>query len=235
LATNVIGVPSWSTNAVLVDNSNPAVLAYRDVEINGSTNINLCNGTVRFWFKPDWDSGSGPQSEAPLLELGAKGSTNGAWGLFLDPQGATISFCTQTNSLDTLTTNLTAPISWTSNQWHQIVLTYSATNSTLYLDGQVVVTSGLGVACYPGPTVRAQGFTIGSDAAGNNQASGAFDELETFNYPLDISSALDADGDGVVDYVQDIYSNGQGNSGQTNWLGILQVIITQPRNNSIIP
>jgi hypothetical protein len=190
VATNLVGVPSWNTNAVLIDSNNPAVLAYRDVETNGNANINLRNGTVRFWFKPDWSSvdqgGTGPQAEGRLLEMGTQGSTNGWWGLVVGSSGTNIYFGTQTNSTGTLTTNLSTAISWSSNVWHQVVLTYGATNASLYLDGQPVVTNGMGVAYYPGLAVRANGFEIGSSPSGTNQVRGVFDELETFNYSLSL-------------------------------------------------
>ena len=66
-------------------------------------------------------------------------------------------------------TNLTASVNLASNQWYQIVLAYSPSNSTLYLDGQPIATNGLGVTYYPNRTERANGFTIGSDANGTNQ------------------------------------------------------------------
>lgn len=216
LATNnLVGIPSWSTNAVLIDSANPAFLTYRDVETSGDANINCRSGSVRFWFKPDWSSadggGLGPQSEARLIELGTQGSANGWWGLVIGSAGTSLYFGTQTNSTSTLTTNLTAIVSWTSNVWHQIVLTYSPTNSSLYFDGQPVVTNGLAVACYPGPAARALGFSIGSSASGANQARGAIDELETFNYPLDPAGIaanyqtmyqMDSDGDGLPNILE---------------------------------
>ena len=192
LATNLAGVPSWSTNAVRIDTNNIAILKYRDVETNGNANINLRNGTVRFWFKPDWSSvdqgGTGPQSDGRLIEMGIKGSTNGWWAMVLGSSGTNLYFGTQTNASGTLTTNLANAISWTSNIWHQVVLTYQTTNSSLYIDGLPIATNGLGVTNYPGLIARTAGFTIGSSASGTNQAKGAFDELETFNYPLDSGS-----------------------------------------------
>ena len=188
LATNVVGVPSWDTNAVLIDSTNPAILKYRDVETSGNANINLRCGSVQFWFKPDWSStnagGVGPQGEGRFIEMGTKGTTNGWWGLAVNSTGTNIYFGTQTNSSSTLTTNLTATMSWTSNVWHQVVLTYSPTNSSLYVDGQPVVTNGTGVAYYPALNVRTNGFNIGSSASGTNQARGTFDDLQTFNYAL---------------------------------------------------
>ena len=72
----------------------------------------------------------------------------------------------------------------TSNDWHQLVLTYGPGNSAIFIDGQAVETNGMGVGYYPDATALNNGFYIGSDNAGNNQARGQFDELETFNYPL---------------------------------------------------
>ena len=69
------------------------------------------------------------------------------------------------------------------------------------------------------------------------------------NFPLDIGlhrialdvngSANDADADGIPDYLEDPNGNGAVDSGETDWqsasdLG-LKVIITRPKNNSIIP
>jgi hypothetical protein len=188
---NLVGVPSWSTNAVLIDNSNPAILAYPDVGISGNANINLCFGTIRLWFKPDWSSadppwqrGTGPGSDGRLIEVGNYNPafTNGWWALYFNPEGTQLSFGTSTNGAGT--TNLSAPISWTAKRWHQIVLTYSPTNSSLYLDGQVVATDGPGTNYYPSLTEQANGFRIGSDVYGANQAGGVFEELETFNYQL---------------------------------------------------
>jgi concanavalin A-like lectin/glucanase superfamily protein len=215
LATNVVGVSSWDTNAVLIDSTNPAILKYRDVETNGNANINLRNGTVRFWFKPDWSStnanGVGPQSEGRFIEMGTKGSTSGWWGLVVDPTGTNIYFGTQTNSTATLTTNLTTTINWASNIWHQVVLTYSPTNSSLYVDGQAAGTNGAGVAYYPALNVRTNGFTVGDSVLGTNQARGTFEDLDTFNYPLDAGSIqanyqaailLDSDGDGLSNILE---------------------------------
>jgi hypothetical protein len=204
LATNVVGVPSWNTNGVQIDTTNVAILKYRDVETNGNANINLQKGTICFLFKPDWSSGdqggTGPQAEGRLIELGAKGTTNGWWGLVIDPSGENICFGTQTNSTGTLNTNLTAQISWTSNTWHWVVMTYSSSNSSFYLDGQPASTNGIGITNIPGLVVRNKGFTIGSSASGTNQVKGVFDELGTFNYPMSQADALDINSDGIPDW-----------------------------------
>jgi len=195
-ATNLAGVPSWDTNAVRLDTNQPAILGYRDVETNGNANINLRSGSVRFWFNPDWTSvaagGSGPGAYGRLIEMGSNSPvfnanswslsrTNGWWSLFFTPDGNNLVFGASTNGAGGV--NLAAGISWTTNQWHQVVLTYSPTNSSLYVDGQLAGT-GAASLWYPNLTERSRGFRIGSDQNGVNQARGAFDELETFNYPL---------------------------------------------------
>ena len=209
LATNVYGVPSWATNAVLIDSTNAVGLSYRELETNGNANINLRNGTIRFWFKPDWSSmfegGTGPGTAGRLIEMGSynPASTNGWWSLYFSPDGDTLYFSTATNGM--IITNLAVTIAWDSNIWHQVTVTYSAVDSQLYLDGQLV-TSGAGVVGYPNSAERSSGFRIGSDQTGNYQAEGAFDELETFNYPLSDTAILknyqwavnlDSNGDGT--------------------------------------
>lgn len=196
---NLVSVPDWSTNAVVVDSILPSYLAYRDVETNGYPNFMPWNGTVRFWFKPDWQSGIGPGSQARLIEMGEKDSGDWVWvdwnyqwkehgrwwGLIISPDGTGLSLITQANEFTE--TNLNTAVNWTPDDWHQVTLTFGPTNSTLYLDGRVVVTNGLGVNLWPDASIRANGFFIGSDNQGNNQAQGQFDELETFNYAISAS------------------------------------------------
>ena len=203
LATNIIRVSSWDTNAVQINCTNAAILKYRDLETNGNANILLPAGSIRFWFKPDWNSGTGTGAAGRLIEVGNQTATNGWWALALNTNGTQLTFGTQAGGL--AMTNLAAPIYWDSNQWHQVVLTYTGTNSSLYLDGQPA-TNGAGSVFYPNAAERAAGFRIGSDANGGNQAAGTFDELETFSYPLDATTILtnyqwavnlDSDGDGL--------------------------------------
>jgi probable HAF family extracellular repeat protein len=176
IASNVMDVASWSGagNALLVDTNSAALIAYRTVETNGSCNIDLQNGSISFWYKAD----TTPYANGRFIEVGSFGLTNDWWSLLIDGSGEAIDFCTATNGA--VTTNLTAAINWATN-WHQVVVTYSASSSALYLDGAPAQSNGLGVSCWPGPQVMAQGFAIGSDfATGLQQMGGEMDELQTF-------------------------------------------------------
>jgi len=187
IANNVSGTVGVIGNAVRVDCPSAAILQYHDVETNGMANILCSQGSVRFWFKPDWTSstagGAGPGSAGRLIELGQYETnlTTGWWALYLDAGGNNLLFATASNGV--VVTNVSANISWTSNQWYQVVLTYSPTNTILYTN-LCAAASGTGVAYYPNAADRSAGIRIGSDSTGNNQAHGTFDELETFNYPL---------------------------------------------------
>ena len=152
LASNLAGIRSWSSNAVLVESGNPALLAYNVVETDGNTNINCRTGSVLFWFKPDWSStnvgGDGPGAWGRLIEMGdySPAYSDGWWGLYLSPDGTQLLFGTSANGGGM--TNLSANISWYSNEWYQIALTYSPSGSALYVDGQLLV-NGTGVTYFP--------------------------------------------------------------------------------------
>jgi hypothetical protein len=206
--TNVQNVLDGSNHVLRVNSAAPANLKYRDVEISGQPNIDLANGSVAFWFRPNWTSssngGTGPGDVAQLISLGqwTSNATYGAWNASISSDGSTLFFCSQTNGAGA--TNLTASINWNSNEWHQITLTYCASNSTLFIDGQSIA-SGSGVVNYPDAFVRADGINIGSDRSGSQQARGEIDELQTFNYtliPAEVTQLLDSDGDGIDDITE---------------------------------
>jgi hypothetical protein len=178
--------------SLVVDSTNQAWLQYNVYENDGKTNLTVDAGTVMFWFAPSsWSStnqgGTGPGEYGRLLEVGGytPDSSFGLWSIYVDDVGANIYFSTQTNDISSnLTTYVSAPISWTTNYFHYVALTYSATNTALYLDGGLAAT-GPPLAIYPGPDVLANGFFIGSDSNGIYQANGLFNNLVTYNVPLD--------------------------------------------------
>jgi len=189
LSSSVLG----NGSSLVVDTNLPAWLQFNIVESSGATNFSPNFGSVVFWVAPgDWTSssagGAGLGGYGRLFEAGTytTNSSIGLWSLYLDPAGDNLYFSTQTNDLSgTLTTYLTAPISWTTHYFHFVALSYSPTNTSLYLDG-TLVTNGPGLTVYPGPNVTT--FCIGSDNTGVYQAQGLFDSVATYSAPLDAST-----------------------------------------------
>lgn len=181
-------------SSLMVDTNILAWLQYNVHEGDGTTNLTVDTGTVTFWFAPSWSStnagGAGSGEVGRLLEAGAytADSSFGWWSIFVDGGGNNLYFAAQTNDLSSsFTTYLSAPISWTTNYFHFIALTYSPTNTAFYLDG-ALVTNGSPITVYPGTNALANGFFIGSDSNGMNQAHGLFNSLATYNVPLDAGS-----------------------------------------------
>ena len=181
-------------SAVVMDSPDAAWLRYNVQESDGTNNLSVNFGSVMFWFAPNWagtnQDGTGPGQWGRLLEVGdyTTNASYGWWSLYVDPAGANIYFAAQTNGAEAV--YLSCPIAWTTNRWHLIALTYSATNSSLYLDGELV-TNGLAVTYWPGPDVLTNGFYVGSDHTGVAQARGMFDDLSTYNYPLAAATIYD--------------------------------------------
>ncbi|HWD92518.1 MAG TPA: LamG-like jellyroll fold domain-containing protein [Verrucomicrobiae bacterium] len=191
LVTNVLGMPSLFTNGVMLGGTNIAALAYRDTETNGMPNINYRFGTIRFWFAPNWSStngGTGPGNTAVLFDVGNFNATsnNSFWAMTVNSNGNNLAFTSASNGV--LATNVSTSISWQSNMWHEIGLTYDDSGTLLYVDG-LPVANGAAITNVPGLTARSQsGIRIGSDDVGSHLASGIFDDLQIFNYPLDAAN-----------------------------------------------
>ena len=140
-------VEAWATKGVQLANS-AAQLKYQTVESDGTANINLRSGTMRFWFKPLWNSGSGPGHAARLLEVGQPNS-NGWWTIFFDATGSTLYFASQTNGASAAT-NLSASVSLVSNNWYQLALTFTNGAIALYTNGVAVTAEPINHCCKSG-------------------------------------------------------------------------------------
>jgi hypothetical protein len=63
-------VPSWNYEAIYVNNAfHPPILTFRATEADGSPNATRNQGTIRFWYKPDWSSSTGPGATAVLFQM----------------------------------------------------------------------------------------------------------------------------------------------------------------------
>lgn len=192
--SNIVQVPDWDDNALQVDSTNAAWLTYAITEnafgYGEYTNLSLHTGSIEFMFAPNWQSddtnfyGNGPGDWGRFIDIGTwtTNADSDWWSLYLNPSGTSIYFSSGTNGVRT--NYLNAPISWDSSTWHQIVLTFSPTNSLLYLDGQLAA-SGDGGRYLPSGSILTNGFAIGSDfATGMQQAHGQFDDLYIYNIQL---------------------------------------------------
>jgi hypothetical protein len=198
--------------ALTVDTTNAAAawLQYNLVETNGAANLTLDVGAITLWFSPNWSSAStngvGPGIWSELLSVG-QWTTNAAlgyWGLSIDAGGTNVYFASQDNA-GSQATYLSAPIAWNTNEWHFLGLTYSPTNSALYLDGELV-TNGTAVTVFPGSNALTGGLFIGSDTYGFAQARGLFDDIYTFGNPLSETDIRNIYNSQYVDYLLNPYN-----------------------------
>jgi hypothetical protein len=180
--------PDWDTNALRLTGDQYALVQYPVVEPNGRTNVTFDFGSARFYYRPLWSStnlnGTGPGHYARLLEVGllSGSATYGWWSIYLNPAGTQLSFAGQANGESAEFVN--AAVSLNSNQWYQIVVTYSPSNSFIYVDGELVG-EGEGVSRFPGTNAQAQtGLSIGCTSLGGSLMRGDMDWLQTFNYQL---------------------------------------------------
>ena len=181
--TNLNNPPSFDGNAMQVDTNVPAWLQYHIVESDSTTNITFEEGSIEMWVLPDWNSGTGPGNWGRLIDVGTY-STNDLsswWSLYFSPDGTSLNFSSGTDG--DITDYISYPISWDTNTWHFIALTYRFYKTELFIDGQFV-TNGPGVWFEPSEQAQTNGFYVGSDATGTKQARGLIDDLATYNYAL---------------------------------------------------
>jgi hypothetical protein len=161
--------------------------------------------------------------------MGDTNSTEGWWALWADSTGSSLCFETQSNGVSTkYFTNAIA--TWTSNTWYEVVLDYSSTNTSLYING-ALAQNGPGLISYPNIPIRlANGFSIGSDHTGNNQCRGLIDEFATFNCPLSAEEVAD-------DYLAEVAAAGTGLDDYFGWSyggSPAAITIDNPANGSVI-
>ena len=208
----------WVTNAVLVpwnkglslrlNSPGAAAIRYSVRQANTNGDFSVRNGSAAFWFRPDWTSGSSraPAMATPLLEVGANRPDRiGWWAWQVAPGGQEMTFVSQAAGQQS--SMLRTPVAFASNSWKHVAMTWSPTNSALFLDGRLV-TNGLGVTRWPALAERERwGWGLGGDGTGSLQIRGDYDTLLTFNYPLSpagvgrlASMSGGASGGGLAEY-----------------------------------
>ena len=190
-----------------------SLLTYRVREEDGSLNINLREGSIKFWIKPNWSSGTkGHPFGSRLIEVGeintSDSSRNGWWSLFLNQDRTSITFGSQGPNTTRWVKHLQADrLEFEKDQWYEIELSYAPRttyaynlvspqnaqellNCHLYIDGRRVA-SGPGIAPTDLPSRDAQlsGFAIGSTLKGSLACEALIDDFQANNFSRNIWSS----------------------------------------------
>jgi len=248
-SNNVFLTNAWSGQAFVITNNsstNYSQLVY-PANTNGSNFFNPGNGTIRFWFQPNWNTidSSEPTSAFTFLstqESSSSGDDYWSFGIQNAVDGTGVSLITvgsSTNSREYYQEYSFksgayngVPVTFQSNLWYQMVLTYSPTNMALYTNGVLLATAcwpqcsngvymynvGLGNVFYPPASGLNNGFSIGSFQYGDQPVMGQLADLETFNYPLtaqEIAAGFPYFG-GNTNNMTDTYYTGRSDMLQTN-------------------
>ncbi len=191
--TNLNVSPSWDYDgtALSVFTNVPAFLQLNVFETN-RTNITLDCGSLEIWCQSGWtsvaDGGAGPESWATLWDIGSytRNASIGAWLLTIDPPGSNLVWVAQSGGSNQM---LWTPIDFDAGDWHDIVLTWSASNSCIYVDGGLATNSG--PILYQPSSVECSndGFCVGSLSAsgtnaGTHQFQGQLQWLVSHSYAL---------------------------------------------------
>jgi len=172
-------------SALILDTTNltPAFLNYNIIDTNYGTthrNIFYASGTILFYFAPNWASvsqgGTGPGETACFIGGGdwSSNSPNGLFTIYADADGSNLYFGGVGDGDSE--TYASAPISWSSNTWHQIGVEYTGDDCEIYVDGALAAT-GNGVMYVPARSTWSNGFFIGSDNTGYEQDRGALFDI----------------------------------------------------------
>ena len=147
--------------------------------------LNLREGSLRFRFRPDWNSGEGTGRYASFCSIGVwtpPPPRIGYWALMMNPKGDQFVFSGQ--RIGDGETFLTAPVSFQSGRWHDLLLVYSPTETWLYVDGKAYG-PGKGVTAVPEDSVCAQyGLWLGNNREGNQPIGGTMDTFEVYEGAL---------------------------------------------------
>jgi hypothetical protein len=137
-------------------------------------------GAIRFWYRPDFSSGSGPGNTATLLELAtSNGKTEAVWwALVVSPEGNEVHLVCQTEK--GAESCLSSKVDWEAGSWHMLTLGFTPTNSALFIDDQIAAV-GDGLATIPKEIASITYLIIGSTLAGESPAQGQIEELSVFS------------------------------------------------------
>jgi hypothetical protein len=186
---------SWSGYALNRSGESVVPFIVPALDSAGHTNIaSDTGGALRFWLKPYWSSqsqtnGTGPETNATLLELDAAsgGESAFAWSLQASGDGNTLNLIAQTS--DGIQTAFQSQITWQAGVSHCLVLDFNQNGTALFLDGTLLA-QGAGLPSVPCSVAQ---LVIGSTYSGANPAGADVEEFYSFDSYLtnsDVSAYL---------------------------------------------
>ena len=170
---------SWS-GYCLDRSSSPVVPWVIPMVVTNRPLVDPASGAIRLWYRPGFDSGSGPGNTARLLTLASgSGSTSAVWwSLAVSPDGSTVSLACQNGN--ELVPCLSALVAFQAGNWYLVTLGYSETNTAIFVD-DAMVASGGGLPAVPAQVVLSTSLIVGSGVGGQQAAAGQIDELAVFS------------------------------------------------------
>lgn len=177
-AVNVSQVSSWSTKSALLAAANTK-LRYAAYGSDATANVNGRQATIRMWFKPNWTSGpgGGPQHQASLVDIG--NAVEDGVQLVINPDGTSIGFyCYSWGALI-----CDGPINFTAGQWVHITLAFDANNTSIYINGALVV-SDWGYGYFLTLSALRAGMSLGTSVDGSQRVDGELEDVSIWNYML---------------------------------------------------
>ena len=191
IASNLVLVPSPWGRAVRLAADAPACLRFPIREKNGNGEFSVRNGSVSLWMRPEWSAGSpgAPSVRVPLVEAGVStAARTGWWALVVGAGGGEVQLLGQARGQEV--SGLRSPVPFVAGTWIHLALSWTATRSELFVNGQRVAI-GAGMTHWPGAADReALGWGLGGDRSGHLRLRADFDLLVTANYPMPPATVL---------------------------------------------
>jgi hypothetical protein len=209
LPQQVVGFPG---NGMRITTNSQQII-YDWKRPDGGVNYSFRRGTVRMWVKPEWSTATMSGTWSRLFELGGGYSNGKAYAIF-GPHATEPKFgFSEADGASHFTPpfETTTPFTWAANTWHQVVLTYSPTKRTVYIDGAKIGETTLNWSNVPKvDDIIAGGIQFGNDWWAAQPIKGTIDEVECFNYEFNGSTValqyqaeaeyrIDGDGNGLPD------------------------------------
>lgn len=151
-----------------------------------ASNMNKTNGTIEFWFKPNWNYSDGNSH------------------YFWDSTGSRFLMYKSTGNFTAIYTNgapaiAAWPINYTADNWYHVAYTYTTQNQALYINGSLEYTdsgnysiTGIGDTLY-----------IGSRFNTVEQLNATVDELRLYDRALSASEVSQSYQNGVKKYTDE--------------------------------